>query len=223
MTRSAPTRSIRGADLRVHRHPGRLEVDVRVALGDVDRTVDVDDVPMPHVAEHEPQLGELDRQLLDAPGQGEDRMPAVDQHGHPALDQQRGERMDARVVGVIAVEQRVQLHPEELRVLEELGRLLRVAGLARVRPVQRPRVRHPLDDPAGERVVRVKDDPGLVVELLEQARPGRPRRARRRRAGTRRRACAGRRSPRADRLAWVPGLQPPCRSPRADVRLIANC
>ena len=53
-------------------------------------------------------------------------------------------------------------------MVEELGRLVRIAGLAGVGPVERPCVRHPLDDPAGERVVGVKDDPGLVLELLEQ-------------------------------------------------------
>ena len=113
---------VRLADLGVHRHPGGLEVDVRVAQGDVDRAVDVDDVAVAHVADDDLRLGEADGELLDAPRQGEDRVAAVDQHRLVALDDQLDQRVDGRVVREEAVDQRMQLQPEELGMVEELGR-----------------------------------------------------------------------------------------------------
>jgi hypothetical protein len=93
------------------------------------------------VAQDHLQLRELHDQLLDTPGEREDRVPAVDERGHVELHQQLCDRMHDRVIGVIRVEQWVHLHPEELRVREELARLVRAALDARVRPVQRPGVR----------------------------------------------------------------------------------
>ena len=84
------------------------------------------------------RLREADRELLDAPRQGEDRVAAVDQHGLVAREDQLDQRVDGRVVRVVAVDQRMELQPEELRVVEEPGHLLEVPRHPRVPPRRAP-------------------------------------------------------------------------------------
>jgi hypothetical protein len=147
---------------------GIPEPDVGVPRRDVDRGVDVHDVPVAHVAEDHLQLRELHDQLLDAPGEREDRVPTVDERWHLELEEQLRDRMHDRVVRVIGVEQWMHLHPEELPVREELARLVRAALDPRVRPVQSPGVRDVLNQVADERVVGMEDDAGRIAPFGEQ-------------------------------------------------------
>ena len=186
---------VRLLDLRVHRHPGGLEIHVRVPQGDLDRPVDVDDVAVPHVAEDHLGLREVHGQLLDAPGQGEDRVAAVDQHRIAAGEEELDQRMDGLVVRVVAVEQRMHLHAEELGMVEEALGLLEVARHPRVRPDEPVQARDRLDHLGDVRVVRVEDDAVPDLVLVHQRRRDRPGRARRRTSTrTSRRACGSRRS-----------------------------
>src|SRR5712691_1840898 len=76
--------------------------------------------------------------------------------------------MDGRVVRVVAVEERMQLHPEELRVLEKFLCLGKVAGQPWVRPYKAVHAWDRLHHLAYVCVVRVEDDPRADVMLLHQ-------------------------------------------------------
>src|SRR3990172_4301548 len=95
-------------------------------------------------------------------------MPAVDDHGEPALDEELVERVYGGVVRVVAVEEGVELRPEELRVLEEARGLLEEARQPRVRPDERVGALDGLDDAAHVVVVRVKDEALAVLVLAHE-------------------------------------------------------
>ena len=159
------------ADLRVHRHARRLQVDVRAPAGDVDRRVDVDDVSVSHVTEDDLGLRKVRGDLLDRPRQREDRVAGVEEHGQAALAGQRHERVHRRVVRVVGVEQRVELDAAEARVLEEGARLVVGLGPVGVGPVERPDAGQLLGDLAHELVVGREQqrlvDPRLLHERGE--------------------------------------------------------
>ena len=89
----------------------------------------------------------------------------MDEHGQAALPEQLHQRMHRRVVRVVAVDQRMELQAEELRMVEEPLRLLAVAGQARVRPNERVSLRNRLDDRPHILVVGMEDTARLVVVL----------------------------------------------------------
>ena len=113
-------------------------------------------------------------------GQREDRVAGMDEHGQAAaVDEQLHQRVNGRVVRQVAVDQRVELETEELRMVEEAFDLLDVARHARVAPDEPVRLGDRLDHRANELVVRVEDAAALVLVLLDHAVPARPGRARR--------------------------------------------
>src|SRR5262245_48867303 len=68
------------------------------------------------------------------------------------------------IVRVEAIEQRVHLHAEELRMGEEFRRHLEIAGHARIRPDEAVEARHGLDDLRDISVVGMEDN--TVVDLV---------------------------------------------------------
>ena len=159
------------ADLRVHGHARRLQVDVRAPAGDVDRRVDVDDVSVPHVSKDDLGLRKVRGDLLDRPRQREDRVPGVEEDGQSAIAGQLHERVHRRVVRVVGVEQRVELDAAEARMLQEGARLVERLGPVRVGPVERPDAGQLLGDLAHELVVGREQerlgDPRLLHERGE--------------------------------------------------------
>src|SRR5438034_5451724 len=123
---------------------------------------------MTHVAEDDLDSRKRDGQLLDRPREREDRMTAVDQHREAAaIDEQLHQWVDRRVVGVVPVDERMQLHAQKLRVLEKALRLLQVPGQPGVRPNERVGLRDGLDHSPHVLVVRVKDATAFVLVLLD--------------------------------------------------------
>ena len=85
----------------------------------------------------------------------------------PRSSEQIHERVYGRVVRVVAVDQRMKLETQELRVIEEALDLLDVPGDSRVSPHEPVRLGNRLDDRADVLVVRVKDAAALVAVLLD--------------------------------------------------------
>src|SRR5580698_11061338 len=84
---------------------------------------------------------------------------------HEKLDQ----RVNQRVVGVVPVQQRVHLDPEEFRMIEEGGSLLDEARLLGVRPVEAVGRLDPLDDLPDHGVVGMEDHAGVDLMLAEDS------------------------------------------------------
>lgn len=118
--------------------------------------------------EDELGLGVLNGELLDAPRQREDRVTAVDERRVITPDQLFDERMDRGVVGVIGIEQRMHLHAEELRVIEQLHGLLEEPRDARIGPHEAVRAGDGLDDLPDILIVRMEHHPGAQSELLHR-------------------------------------------------------
>jgi hypothetical protein len=104
-------------------------------------------------------------------------MTAVDQDGHVPLDEQLVERVHHRVVRMVAVEERMELHAEETRVIEKRCRLLDEPSDARVRPDEPVGAGNGLDDLPHIGVVRMEDQPAvdaLRLHEVDQAVPVEP-------------------------------------------------
>ena len=93
-------------------------------------------------------------------GNVEDRVPAVDERGQAALDEQLDDGMDGRVIGMVAVQQGVKLHAPEARarLIEQSARLRGRVSLPGVGPHEAVDAGRLRDDGPDERVVGMEDD-----------------------------------------------------------------